>query len=259
MAYPTSPTAPPPAAWTGTRSDSTDVMGRRIGAYLLDGLIGVILAVGLTLLLVFTITPWNSHRVSDPDRVCTAYTNRHENSSKECVSNGDDRVYLVNIDAIFAMVGGSVVAIWLLDHVLLEGLAGGTLGKLLLGLRVVRVDGRLAGVGRATVRNLLLIVDQFFFSVVGLITSFTTDGHQRVGDMVASTYVVDRSSVGYPVVTPDSRWTTSFAPPGGGAGGYQPQQQPRWDAARNAYIYWDDQAHEWLVHDPATNRWTPIR
>jgi uncharacterized RDD family membrane protein YckC len=47
---------------------------------------------------------------------------------------------------------------------------------------------------------LLLIVDALFCFLVGLITSLSTKGHQRVGDLVAKTWVVSARDVGYPPV-----------------------------------------------------------
>ena len=43
--------------------------------------------------------------------------------------------------------------------VLLEGLFGATLGKMLAGIRIVDMDGEPIGIGKSVVRNLLRVVD----------------------------------------------------------------------------------------------------
>jgi len=81
-------------------------------------------------------------------------------------------------------------------YVLFEGLFKGTLGKLILGMRVVETNGRRVGIGRAFFRNLLRIID--FLPVaylLGIILVASSDTKQRVGDRIAGTYVVARKSL----------------------------------------------------------------
>jgi uncharacterized RDD family membrane protein YckC len=69
---------------------------------------------------------------------------------------------------------------------------GQTPGKRWLKLRVIREDGRPITFWEAAVRNLLRSLDMMplpFYSV-GLISVFSTNRDQRVGDMVAGTVVV---------------------------------------------------------------------
>jgi uncharacterized RDD family membrane protein YckC len=78
-------------------------------------------------------------------------------------------------------------------YVVFEGLFGGTIGKLILGLRVVNRKGRSPGIGAALVRNILRIVDFLpLFYVVGVIAVLASEKKQRVGDRVAGTYVISR-------------------------------------------------------------------
>lgn len=101
---------------------------------------------------------------------------------------------------------GFTVYFWLL----MEGIYGRRPGKAAMGLVVVKEDGSQCTVGASVARNLAWIVDQmgfFPFFFVAMI-AFVTDRNQRVGDMVASTVVVqtvvsageqaasDRQSVG---------------------------------------------------------------
>lgn len=66
---------------------------------------------------------------------------------------------------------------------------GRTLGKRLLGLRVMMVDGTPITPAAAVYRGLLLLVDMIP-PITGLITMFTNEKSQRVGDLVAGTMVV---------------------------------------------------------------------
>ena len=81
-------------------------------------------------------------------------------------------------------------------YVVLEMLFGGTVGKLMLGLRVIKVSGAPYGLGAALLRNLLRFVDSFPFGlyVVGLVFIAATEKKQRLGDIVAGTAVVKAST-----------------------------------------------------------------
>ena len=86
-----------------------------------------------------------------------------------------------------------VFVVWDGYFVLFEWLwRGQTPGKRWLKLRVIREDGRPISFFEAIVRNLLRLFDiqpAIFYSV-GLISVFSTDRDQRVGDLVAGTVVV---------------------------------------------------------------------
>jgi len=75
---------------------------------------------------------------------------------------------------------------------LTEGTTGRSLGKALLGLRVVALDGRPAGLGRAAARTALRVVDAlpFLYLVAFVVVLATPPRRQRVGDLVAKTLVV---------------------------------------------------------------------
>ncbi len=84
-------------------------------------------------------------------------------------------------------------------------MAGQTLGKRVLGIRVERVDGTKAGAGAILVRTLLRAVDGLFFYLVALITVFATGPRrQRLGDLAAKTRVVaaDAPTDGRPAAPP---------------------------------------------------------
>jgi len=75
-------------------------------------------------------------------------------------------------------------------YIAFEGLVGATFGKMFMGLQVVGDDGQPCGLGKAAVRNVLRIVDGFFFWIPGLVCMLVTPKHQRIGDMAAGTLVV---------------------------------------------------------------------
>ena len=70
-------------------------------------------------------------------------------------------------------------------------MGGQTLGKRVLGIRVVRVDGSPAGPGAIFVRTLLRVVDGILVYLVAFISVFATGPRrQRLGDLAAKTRVV---------------------------------------------------------------------
>lgn len=100
-------------------------------------------------------------------------------------SGGSVSVALSGISALLDFV--IVVAY----YVLLEGYLGQTLGKMLLGIKVVRQeDGEVPGVGKAALRTLLRIIDGLFAYLVAFIVVLISGKNQRLGDMAADTLVV---------------------------------------------------------------------
>lgn len=75
-------------------------------------------------------------------------------------------------------------------YIYLEGQRGATLGKMALGLRVVRMDGSPITMNEAVIRNLLRIVDGLFAYLVGAILVWNSPLKQRLGDRVAKTLVI---------------------------------------------------------------------
>ena len=88
--------------------------------------------------------------------------------------------------------------ITLLYFIVLEGTVGQTVGKMLLGIQVVREGtGQTPGMGAATIRTLLRIIDAFPFFLpylVGFIVVLVSGKNQRLGDMVANTLVVRKGT-----------------------------------------------------------------
>jgi uncharacterized RDD family membrane protein YckC len=145
--------APP---FVGTRED-VHVTGRRILATIVDGLIfGCLYAVMVVLFgSVTTVGPanWNG-----------------------------------SMPALPTVLYGAIVVLY---YILLEGYLGQTVGKMLLGIKVVKEDdGEVPGLAGATIRTLLRIVDGISGYLVAFITVLISGKNQRFGDMAAHTLVV---------------------------------------------------------------------
>ena len=85
-----------------------------------------------------------------------------------------------------AFLSGSFLYFWIG-----EGVWGRTLGKRLFDLRVVRVNGAPAGLGRAFVRTVLRPVDALPVAyLLGAFVIWLTHRDQRLGDLAAGTVVV---------------------------------------------------------------------
>ena len=86
--------------------------------------------------------------------------------------------------------------IWQGYYIIMEALLGGTVGKLILGLRVVKDDGSPLDWGASIIRNLLRFIDGLFGYLVGAIFVWTSDEKKRLGDRAAGTFVTRRSELG---------------------------------------------------------------
>ena len=105
---------------------------------------------------------------------------------------GTSSVYGSNMDAsqVAPVVSLSLV-VFLGYYILLEGYLGQTVGKMLLGIKVIREDtGEVPGVGAASIRTVLRLIDGLFSYLVGFIAVLASAKRQRLGDMAAHTLVV---------------------------------------------------------------------
>lgn len=75
-------------------------------------------------------------------------------------------------------------------YIVLEGMMGATVGKMIVGLKVVSENGGKIGYKEATIRTLLRIIDGLFCYLVGAIVVWTSPSKQRLGDKVAHTLVI---------------------------------------------------------------------
>jgi len=244
-------------------ADPTSVIGRRIGAVFIDG------ALILVPFAAIQSSQMEYLEVKDQglpaDQFCDTFNEQHNGGV--CLHLGD-RLYYDEDNSpapfLFLLVATVVM------YVILQGLTGWTVGKLITGIRTVREDGRVPGIGRALVRWLMWIVDSLpLFGVVAFITALTTTGHRRVGDMVAKTFVVRAQAGGSPIVVPGltappgvpgappppGAWSTAPPPP---ASAPAAPPGPQWDERRNTYVQWDPAQAAWMQWDDAAKRWEPI-
>lgn len=244
--------------------DPTDVVGRRIVAYIIDTII-LLVVVGVAFFALAESDPF-AFGGDAGDRIGRAFGEADPDtdfdgawSFSEAVGGfiGVDEdefeitVRIVEGGAFWAVNGiGLAAALGLL--VLLQGASGKTPGKAMLGLTTVAADGSPPGIGRAALRYLVLFVDAGLLFLPGLIAALASKGHRRLGDMAAGTYVVRSAAAGQPVVldgpgaaAPPPAYATTATPP-----------DAQWDAARGAWIRWD--GSQWVQHDPATGSWRPI-
>ncbi|GEM_PF-4081544 len=81
-------------------------------------------------------------------------------------------------------------------YVLFEWKLGGTLGKLVTGMRVVKSTGEPLDLKASLIRNVMRIVDFLpFFYLVGAISVWNSKTKQRIGDRLAKTVVVSKNSI----------------------------------------------------------------
>ncbi|MDB9822573.1 RDD family protein [Deltaproteobacteria bacterium] len=95
--------------------------------------------------------------------------------------------------ASFMLTGGPAYLAflcWFLYYVIMEATLGRTVGKIFLGIRVVKTDGSPISWSSALIRNVLRIVDGLFFYLVGAIFVWTSGQRQRLGDRLAGTVVI---------------------------------------------------------------------
>ncbi|MFC1893902.1 RDD family protein [Chloroflexota bacterium] len=82
--------------------------------------------------------------------------------------------------------------------ILMEAYVGWTIGKRMLGMRVLDRNGNKIGFSKSAIRNLLRIVDGLpAFNLLGIILISRSPTGQRFGDRVAGTYVLQ--SKGRPI------------------------------------------------------------
>jgi uncharacterized RDD family membrane protein YckC len=240
----------------------TNVVGRRVGAFIIDCLISF----AINVIAFFALT------TQVPGK---------------CPSTGGGYTIGNNCRGFLVGQGGKQAAFYLICFagalvifVILPGIKGVSPGKALLGIKLVNAEGRPPGVLRAFLRWILWIVDAFPYLIpylTGFIVALNSQRNQRVGDMAAGTFVIAKEAAGVPA--PGQVAAGQYGPPPGQAPGQygpppgqygpppatapvpppQPQQQaapaapaPDWysDPHGQARLrYWDGQ--RWTEHTSA--------
>lgn len=83
--------------------------------------------------------------------------------------------------------------LWFLYFVVLEAINGATLGYQIFQLKVLTTERSTIGFSHAFKRHLLDCIDILFYGIPAIIAIKSSDKHQRIGDMLANTIVVDLS------------------------------------------------------------------
>jgi hypothetical protein len=193
--------------------DPTDVLGRRIAAFVIDYGIAVIL------FAVLVLGQATTQDFVSVDRATSFCDGINDGTEHICIPVNSSAYVYTEGDLLLATL--LPLGYLFLNAALLTGVAGWSIGKGVVGLRVVRQeDGRLCGVGRALSRWVMWIADgqPCGAPLVGFIVGTVSKGHRRVGDMVARTLVVDRRDVGVTPVVPGLH-TNAY-------GGYLPYGAP---------------------------------
>ncbi|MBX3313853.1 MAG: RDD family protein [Actinobacteria bacterium] len=216
-------------------ADPTNVVGRRIGAWIIDLIIFVILWVVVATVSGFEVKTYEGLQTQTAaERFCDAWQDRYDGT---CIATQDSAITVEGPPVFLILVAGHMVA-----YGVLSGVLGGSLGKLAVGLRVVTADGQRAGIGKNLLRTVLWVGDAFtcMIPLIGGIMMVSTKGHRRLGDMAAGTFVVDKGQVGLPLeipglTSPATAYGPGYAPPSYGApAGWDvgaptgPPQQPGW-------------------------------
>ena len=78
----------------------------------------------------------------------------------------------------------------ILYFIIMEATTGKTIGKYIVKTKVVNAQGGKISWGQSIGRNLMRIIDGLFIYLVAVIAIAASKDKQRLGDMVAKTYVV---------------------------------------------------------------------
>ena len=256
-------TKDPPAA-TG---DPTDVMGRRILAFVIDAAIGTAVVVAVSLGVVFAQV---EVRAMDSNAAAIAECERIAGEGLHC--DVVDQAIWVSDDfdstgSVYPLVAWLLMVVVL--TMVLPGITGWSLGKLAMGLRIVDMDSYVhAGLRPNLCRGAYWVVDAapYVFPLIGILSASSSAGHQRIGDRSARTLVVDKASVGRPpkiTALPAIPGTGADRLPGTSPGDEDAESMPgvgspHWDDARGTHIQWDPELEEWMEWSATQERWIPI-
>lgn len=228
--------------------DPTNVIGRRIVAFFVDG--------GAQL-LAFALVAWLLHVPLEATLLPAAEVAANP-STELLVASTFPLVYFVVFEVI------------------IQGRLGWTPGKLFCGLRLVKQNGRAAGMLRAAVHAVAVSI-AVSFGILGaglfLALAWTTKGHRHPGDYLAGTYVIDSWSFGHELVlTPrgmragGKSVTRSDAKEmmGGDETGADilmartKPNEPVYAKSRGTYIVWRTKEEAVFELDQDTKQWHPL-
>jgi len=111
----------------------------------------------------------------------------------------------------------------------LEGAFGATMGKAMVGVRVLHLGGGLPGMRSSAVRNLLRVIDALPFYLLGFFVAVFSRGKRRIGDYAAKTVVLEQPPTLGSRITVVCLWFVLIAAAVWGAYVFRPEwfQAPR--------------------------------
>ncbi|MCU0267292.1 MAG: RDD family protein [Acidimicrobiales bacterium] len=233
--------------------DPTRRIWARVVAYFLDGIIDVVIL--LVLISVLDLDVEQTVGVVVPQDV------------------GDNAPQWIAL-ALFYL------AWWVVSRVWLVGAYGWTPGKLALGLRVVRWEGRPPGPGWAALRGLVFTIGSSCLGSLYALVAFGfvlgTKAHRAPHDYAAGTYVIDAFYLGR-LLVPAASGGVVAGPPSVTREeamayaeehhlplAYVPPRKakrdgnPVYDKTLGAYVVWNAREEQWLALDPASQTWRPL-
>jgi uncharacterized RDD family membrane protein YckC len=164
--------APPPPAWPDRQPVASAEIGRpggfwiRFVAYLLDAFIvsiaaGVIVGIFIAIVLL----------------------------SDQSIDDSNDSLFIIG--GAIVMVLALIVINWLYEALMTSSPRGATLGKMALGLRIVRADGAQLSFGRATARHFLkVMITPLVPLAIGYLMAAFTARKRALHDFLADTLVI---------------------------------------------------------------------
>jgi uncharacterized RDD family membrane protein YckC len=177
--------------------------GNRILAYAVDAVVIVLLEIGLLVLALTTTTIFE--KLAGPLQKIAEELS-HADSARQFEGN-----------IILGIIGVLVIVQFLVEwgyFTFWEMItAGRSLGKMLIGLRVVKDDGFPVTFQQSLVRNLLRMVDMLPTNyITGLVAMVVSKQGKRLGDQVAGTIVIrlDRPEAAAPSTPSEHGVSTSF-------------------------------------------------
>ncbi|KOG34067.1 RDD family protein [Streptomyces resistomycificus] len=179
--YPQAPGYPQQPGYPGGSGPAVASMGRRLGARLIDMVILSVIYIGFS----FAGIAGSIGAAQDCDPNAADY--------ESCINDASG-----SIAASMGAVFGALAIAGLLYEWLMTGLAGATLGKMAVGIRVAKADtGQKPGLGSAFIRWIIPVVGSFACGIGQLLvylSPFWDKSGRQMGwhDKAASTMVVHK-------------------------------------------------------------------
>jgi len=163
---------PPPPAWPDRQQLVPAEIGPpggfwiRLVAYIVDSFIVTIAAIAIVGIFIAAVL------VAD-----------------QSTDDGKDSLFIAG--SIIVMVLALLLINWLYEALMTSSPRGATLGKLALGLRIVRADGAQLSFGRATARHFLkYMITPLVPLAIGYLMAAFTDRKRALHDVLAETLVI---------------------------------------------------------------------